>query len=209
MASNYPNDPVLSVDWRCTTWLRYGWKSNLKLKLRTKNNTVLSCFTVRLPSTITKAAFKSGHLYWGNPGPEQSFILEVTSLKEKRCVKSWLILLCHSDGVDKWHSGSPLVSSPTLLHTLSDQSRLRVSPRWEHTNTHGRYYTCTHHRGTCCCKHSCLFIAQIHTYLFATKITMPYTVPHTQLLGWWVGQLFTLWTLSDVQSNRVLHAVQY
>jgi len=73
-------------------------------------------------------------------------------------------------------------------------------------NTHGRYCAHTDRRGhpanTCCCRRSCLFIAQTHPYFLETKEhTVPHTVPHTQLLGWRVQQLFTLWTLRDVQSS--------
>lgn len=126
-------------------------------------------------------------------------------LKERKPIKSWLSLFCCSDGVDTWHSRSPLDSSPTLLHTLSEWSQLSISPRWEHANNHSRYYAHMSRRGnnanTCCCKRSCLFIAQTHTYFLESQITMPHTVSFTQLLGWWVQQLFTLWTLSDVQSS--------
>lgn len=69
----------------------------------------------------------------------------------------------------------------------------------------GRYYAQTYHSGknadTCCCKRSCLFIAQTRAYFLETKVTTPHTVPQTQVLGWRVQQLFTLWTLSDVQSS--------
>lgn len=93
MASNYPNDPVLSVDWRCTTWLRYGWKSHLKLKLRTKNNTAYLASLSDCPAQLQRQLLNLGVIIgeiWAlnsHSVGQRGKTLEVTSLKRKEAYK--------------------------------------------------------------------------------------------------------------------------
>lgn len=202
MASNYPNDPVLSVDWRCTTWLRYSWKSHLKLKLRTKNNTAHLASLSNCPAQLQRQLLNLG-IFTGEMWAlsrhslgQRGKILEVTYFKRKEACKVlnkpfltffWSRYLALQ---------KPLGLFSTLLQTLSVWSQLSVSSQWDCASTHDRCYAHTYCRGnnanTCYCKCNCLFIAQAHPYFFEIKITAPHTVPYTQFLGWQIQQLFTL-----------------
>lgn len=123
MTSNYPNVPVLSVDWRCTTWLRYGWKSHLKLKLRTKNNTAylasLSDCPAQWQRQLLNLAIFIGEIWALNSHSvgQRGKTLEVTTLKRKEVckilIKPFFVVLMESiPGIPEalWALSHPLLA---------------------------------------------------------------------------------------------------
>lgn len=217
MASNYPNDPVLSVDWRCTTWLRYGWKSHLKLKLRTKNNTAyltsLSDCPAQLQRQLLNLGIFTGEIWAlkSHSVGQKGKILEVTSFKIKELCK-----LLIKTFLPFWWSWYLALQKPLcpFSHPAAHALRLILALCLlvvGDTNTHGRYYAHTPqgtNANTCCCKCSCLFIAQTHPYFLETKIVMPHSATHAASGIASTAIIYPMDPKWCTEQQRMLHALQ-